>query len=254
MKPPLAPSTWIGMSSPVAACSASSAAAISFDRLVGAGEGHAERGDDADRVLVADARDLVGRHAEPSGRERHLAQLDVEVAGELVPADLHRTADQVRPVGRLCPAAWRRLRQRHLSARPPSIAASLEPGGRAADRRGGVGRVPQVGEDVHAARLDLRRLRILVLVDHVLVDALVHQLTDLGRDPGRAEGREVLPRVAVEQQLVVDERVGDRRSDALLGHAPLRQLSDSTDPRRRSSARRSTLRAVSTRRSTAHPA
>ena len=31
----------------------------------------------------------------------HLAQLDVEVAGELVPADLHRPSDQVGPLGRL---------------------------------------------------------------------------------------------------------------------------------------------------------
>ena len=38
------------------------------------------------------------------------------------------------------------------------------------------GRVPQVGEHVHAAPLDLRGLRVLVLVDHVLVDRQVHQL------------------------------------------------------------------------------
>ena len=69
---------------------------------------------------------------------------------------------------------------------------------RRAQRVGGVRRVPEVGQDVHAARLELGRLRVLVLVDHVLVERQVHQPMDLGLEPRLAERGEVLPRVAVE--------------------------------------------------------
>ena len=56
------------------------------------------------------------------------------------------------------------------------------------DRRGAdgvrrLGRVPQVGQHVHAAPLDLGGLRVLVLVDHVLVDRQVHQPVDLPAPP-----------------------------------------------------------------------
>ena len=51
---------------------------------------------------------------------------------------------------------------------------------------------------MNAARLDFGRLRILVLVYDVLVDALVHQLVQFGLLPGLAKGRQVLARVAVE--------------------------------------------------------
>ena len=73
-----------------------------------------------------------------------------------------------------------------------------------------VGGVPQVGQDGHAAPLDLGRLGVLVLVDEVLVDAEVHQLVDLWLLPRLAEGGQVLARVAVEEQLVGDrlERLG----------------------------------------------
>ena len=73
-----------------------------------------------------------------------------------------------------------------------------------------VGRVPQVGQHVDAAPLELGRLGILVLVDQVLVDAEVHQLVDLRLLPGLAEGGQVLAGVAVEEQLVGDrlERLG----------------------------------------------
>jgi len=36
--------------------------------------------------------------------------------------------------------------------------------------------VPEIGDHVHAAILDLCGLRVLVLVDHVLVDRVGHQL------------------------------------------------------------------------------
>ena len=59
-----------------------------------------------------------------------------------------------------------------------------------------------------AAGLELGGLRVLVLVDHVLVDGEVHDLVDLGLDPGLAEGGQVLAGVAVEHQLVDHHLVG----------------------------------------------
>ena len=64
---------------------------------------------------------------EPLALHRGQPRLDVPVAAELLPADLHVGAHhQVGAIGRL-PGACIRSRQRHLSASPPSIAASLEP-------------------------------------------------------------------------------------------------------------------------------
>ena len=57
------------------------------------------------------------------------------------------------------------------------------PDGRAADGLPGLGGVPQVGQDLDAAALELGRLGVLVLVDEVLVDAEVHQLVDLAAPP-----------------------------------------------------------------------
>ena len=50
---------------------------------------------------------------------------------------------------------------------------------------------------------DLGGQRILVLVDHVLVDREVHDLVDPRLFPGLAEGCEILAGVAVEKQFVL---------------------------------------------------
>jgi hypothetical protein len=55
---------------------------------------------------------------------------------------------------------------------------------------------------VHAAPLDLGALRVLVPVDHVLVDRQRHQGENLGFLPRLAERGQVLAGVAVEDQLV----------------------------------------------------
>jgi hypothetical protein len=57
---------------------------------------------------------------------------------------------------------------------------------------------------VHAPRFDFGRQRILVLVDHVLVDREVHDLVDLRLFPSLAEGREILACVAVKKQFVLN--------------------------------------------------
>ena len=70
-------------------------------RLVDPRVGHAERRDDTDRVLVDLAEHRLRIEAQATGGHPDLAQLDVPVAGELVPHDLHRAAHQVGGVGRL---------------------------------------------------------------------------------------------------------------------------------------------------------
>ena len=60
-------------------------------------------------------------------------------------------------------------------------------------------------------------LGILVLVDHVLVGGLVHELLDFGLDPGSAESREVLLGIAVENQLIVDALIYRLRVPAGFG-------------------------------------
>ena len=61
---------------------------------------------------------------------------------------------------------------------------------------------------MHTTRFNFRDLRILVLVDDILVDTFVHQAMDFGLFPGLAECGEVLARVAVQHQFIVDHRIG----------------------------------------------
>jgi hypothetical protein len=75
-------------------------------------------------------------------------------------------------------------------------------------------------DHVHAAALELGRLRVLVLVDHVLVDALAHQLRRLRLHPRGHERRQVQPRPPVEEQFVVDELVGDLGRHRVVGQRP----------------------------------
>jgi len=87
------------------------------------------------------------------------------------------------------------------------------------------GAFPQVGHHVHAPPLDLRGLRVLVPVDHVLVDRQRHQRQHLGFLPGLAERGQVLPRVAVQHQLIGNDLVrvpgqGSLLREPVLGHRP----------------------------------
>ena len=127
MNAPDAPSTCTGTSRPGVGLELVQRGADLRHRLVAAVERRAEDGDDADRVLVTLLDRLLRVEVEPVALHRHEAHLDVPVAAELLPAHLHVDAhDHVGLVGRL-PGRLRAARQRHLSAMPPSIAASLEP-------------------------------------------------------------------------------------------------------------------------------
>jgi len=62
--------------------------------------------------------------------------------------------------------------------------------------------VPKVSKHVNAALLYFSGLRILVLIDHVLVDRKIHQATYLVVGIGGTERCHVLARVAVHEQFV----------------------------------------------------
>ena len=181
------------------------------DRFVRTVERGSEHRDDTDRVLVAVLDGLLGGEVVRVALHRRQAHLDFPVAAELLPADLDvRPHHHVRRVARL---------PGRLLARPP---APLErharehrgltrTGRRGAGRFVGIGRVPQPAEHVHAALLELRGARVLVLVDHVLVERQGHQRFGLRLHPRRHERREVQPCVPVEHELVLHElerRVG----------------------------------------------
>ena len=180
-------------------------------RLVGAVEGRAEDRDDADGVLVAERDGLGGGEVEAVALHRDQPHLDVPVVRELLPADLDVDAhDDVGLVGGLA-LGGAALLPAALHREPAEHRGLARPGRGAAGGLGGVGRVPQPAEDLDASRLELGGLRILVLVDHVLVEALGHELLGLRVHPRRHERREVHARVAVEHQLVVDDLVGHVR-------------------------------------------
>ena len=138
--------------------------------------------------------------------DRHIARLDVEVVAELLPAHLHRAREMRLGFSVGLPAARRASCQRRLSASPPSMHASDEPivdVPMALRARG----VPEAGDHRPAARLDRGRLRVLVLVDHVLVGRSRSTAWSRTAHPRADEGREVQARVAVEHRLVVHDLV-----------------------------------------------
>ena len=121
------------------------------------------------------------------------------------------------------PAATCRARQRHSIAMPPSIAASLDP----------VVDVPIVfaasGEFQRSARMCTQRASISAVCGYSSLSTMFlssvdgHDLADLGLDPGLAERRQVLARVAVEHQLVADDLEDVAWILLLVGHPVLRQ-------------------------------
>ena len=188
------------------------------DDVVGvAGERGADHGRDADRVLVHVRLDVLGADRVLALLERHDPRLDVEVAAELLPHDVHVAAeDEVRPVrglpvrlAPLAPLPLERQRAQHDGLGGPLRA-----------RAGGLaGRVEEVGQHPDAPLLDLGRARVLGVVDEVAVQALGDDPLRLRLHPRGHERREVALRVAVQHQLLPDQphRVDGR-------HARLRQL------------------------------
>jgi hypothetical protein len=72
-----------------------------------------------------------------------------------------------------------------------------------------LGCVPEATQNLDTPHFDRRGLRVLVFVDHVLVETFGHQLLGLRFHPRRHEGGEIHARVAVQHQLVVDDLISD---------------------------------------------
>ncbi|GBE57714.1 hypothetical protein BMS3Abin01_00635 [bacterium BMS3Abin01] len=189
-----------------------------FHRFVTAVEGAADDNHHGHGVLITELQGF--RHAQMVAALLHgdEAGLDIPVDAELLPADLDvDTHDHVGSV-------------RRFALGLPPFAPILEQCHAAQHRRftgadGGcahgllvLGGVPQPGDDVDAARFDIGRLRILVLVDHVLVEGLGHQPHRFRLHPGGNEGRQVQPGVAVQHQFIMDDVEGRFREHLILRH------------------------------------
>ncbi len=135
------------------------------------GERRAEHGGDADRVLIDVGLDVLGADRVLVGLQRDDPRLDIEVAAELLPHDVHVSAEhEVGAIDRLALLPARRSRHFHFSDSAPSMIASEDPCVRApvVSAR----RIEEVGEHPDAALLDLRRLRILGVIDEVHAQCL----------------------------------------------------------------------------------
>ncbi len=196
------------------------------DRFQFAGERGAEDRHDADGVLVDVVQHLLGRDDVAARRHRQVARLDVEVAAELLPHHLHvgahhqirRPALPVLTDPFAPPPLQREPGEHHRLARSDR----RHPGGARRVVVAQVLGVEQVGHHADTALLDRRGGRVFVLVDHVFVERLGHQLLGLRIHPGGDERRQVQPATAVEHQLVVDEAIDGIGIHRLVGHAQRR--------------------------------
>ncbi len=174
--------------------------------------------------------DVVGVQRGLARPDGDLLWLDLPVAAELVPTHLDVGADdEVGPVGGptgvLLP-----LHPAPLQRQPREHAGLGGADGGAPDRVVGLGGVPEVGDDVEAAVLELGGLRVLVAVDQVLVGGDRHQPLGLRLHPRGPEGGDVEPRVAVEHQLVADDVERRLRVDGVLGHLAAWDVDDRAVP------------------------
>ena len=118
----------------------------------------------------------------------------------------------------------RRLRHCHFSARPPSMHASLDP----------VVEQPTVfhapGACQRSAIMCTQRSSISAVCGYSSLSIMFLSSDSSiswrasGSDPGRAEGRQVLPRVAVQQQLIVHQAVYFLRRGCVIRQAVFRQV------------------------------
>ena len=197
------------------------------DRLQLTGVGGAQDAHHPDGVLVDRVDHLLRGDDVAVVGHRQIFRFDLEVAAEFLPHHLDIGAHhQIRGAGlpgvgvvgiglvviglghALLPAPFQRQAGQHHRLRRSD--------GRRADGTGGVVVAQVLGMEkirnhCHTTGFDRSGSRVLVLVDHVLVERLGHQLLGLGVHPRRDERRQVEPGTAVEHQFVVDEPVGGGR-------------------------------------------
>ena len=178
-----------------------------FNGLEGPRVGHTKDRNHRDGIFVDEIQHALGRDRVLIGLHVDIAGLYLPVSGELLPNDLHVAAhDDVGLVGGLAlrfharaPSPLQRHAREHDRFRRADR-GSAHPGFRCME---------EPRHDVDAAFLDLGRVRIFVLVDQVLVEALRHQLLGLRFHPSRHERCQVESRIAVQHQLVVNQVVRD---------------------------------------------
>ena len=189
---------------------------VDADDVVGVtGERRPDDRGDADRVLVEVGLHVVGPDDVLAVLQRDDPRLDVEVAAELVPHDVHVAAeDEVRPVGRLAlglaplaPLPLQRERAEHDRLR-----RALRPRARRLARG-----VEEAREHPDAALLDLRGLRVLGVIDEVAVQVGGDQLARLRLHPRGDERGEVAHRLPVELELLADQAQRIETAHAVLG-------------------------------------
>ena len=177
-----------------------------FDRLILAREGDPERRHNTDRVFIAKGDNLFRGHHQLAVFHWNFAVLDIPVARELVPTNLHRARDQVGPINRFSRCFALRF-PTPLERQPTQHGRLAGASCRTAGALGATGCMPKIGQHMHATLLNLCGLGVLILVHHILVDAIVHQLVDFGLFIGLAEGGKVLTGVTIEHQFVANGRI-----------------------------------------------
>ena len=180
-------------------------------------ERRAQHRRDADRVLIDMRLDILGADHVLIGLQRNDPRLDIEVATELLPHHMHVAAEhQIRParvlarrLATLTPLPLQRQRPEHDRLR-----GALRARTRRLPRR-----MKQARQHPDAALLDLRRLRILRVIDEIAMQILGDDPLRLGLHPRRHKRRQIAHRDPVQHQLLTDQPHRVNRA-----HTVLRQL------------------------------
>ncbi len=180
--------------------------------------GHSERGNHNDGVLINLFQHPVNIHLPFSGRHRDFTHFNIPIAAELVPADLDRAAYQVGLVNGFAggfPAGSPAPQGGHASKHACFTGTDSGTTNRLFILAG----IPKIGNNGSAAHLNSGCLGIFILVNHVLVNAEIHQHPDLLFIPGLAEGCKVLAGIAVQHQFI-----GHQLESVLRAHRIIREL------------------------------
>ena len=153
-----------------------------------------------------------------SGRHRDFTHFNIPIAAELVPADLDRAAYQVGLVNGFAggfPAGSPAPQGGHASKHACFTGTDSGTTNRLFILAG----IPKIGNNGSATHLNSGCLGIFILVNHVLVNAEIHQHPDLLFIPGLAEGCKILAGIAVQHQFI-----GHQLESVLRAHRIIREL------------------------------